>query len=154
MGGEGHSRVHTFLALSCHTGARMAGNLSGDLVSMVREWFSGRTPEIWSLRDPGVSPPPSLGSWLDWFWNLQRSHHTSGIVLVHDPDIIHTSMIHIHTDIHQHTPPNSPSVPIKRMAQVAGERRGWGSAESIRVWAEFIKTTQVTVLVISLSYRV
>lgn len=58
------------------------------------------------------------------------------------------------SDIHQHTPPNSPSVPIKRMAQVAGERRGWGSAESIRVWAEFIKTTQVTVLVISLSYRV
>lgn len=46
MGGEGHSRVHTSLALSGHTGARMAGNLPGDLVSMVREWFSGRTPEI------------------------------------------------------------------------------------------------------------
>lgn len=45
-GGEVHSHVHTFLALSGHTGARMAESLHGDLVSMMREWFSGRTPEI------------------------------------------------------------------------------------------------------------
>lgn len=29
-----------------HTGVRMAESLHGDLVSMMREWFSGWTPEI------------------------------------------------------------------------------------------------------------
>lgn len=32
--------------------------------------------------------------------------------------------------------------------------RGRGSVEGICLWAEFIKITQLTVLVISLSYRV
>lgn len=113
------------------------------------------------MKSEGPSCHSTTKSWLLGRLVLELTKvtpHMSGIVLVHHPNITHTIQTCISTHLPRRGTCNSPSIPVKRMVQAAEGTCVCvcvgGSLEGICLWAEFIKITQLTVLIISLSYRV